>query len=189
MALFLLTLPRYGDQRGWFSETFRLDRFSAQIGPVAFVQDNQSFSQEVGTLRGLHFQLPPHGQAKLVRCLAGAIFDVVVDIRHGSPTYGQWRGVELSADNGKQLYIPAGFAHGFMSLVPNTMIFYKVTDYYAPDCDRGLAWDDPSIGIDWPLSGRQPVLSAKDQQQPLLNRFQSPFAYDGTPMTVTEINL
>jgi dTDP-4-dehydrorhamnose 3,5-epimerase len=189
MALVMLTTPCYGDQRGWFSETFRVDRFASHIGSNVFLQDNQSFSRDTGTLRGLHFQLPPHPQAKLVRCLAGAIFDVVVDIRYGSPTYGKWTGVELSSENGQQLYIPVGFAHGFMTLAPDTMIFYKVTDYYAPDCDQGLAWNDMDIGIHWPLSGAQPILSAKDEKQPLLKDFQSPFAYDGRPMSLTEVVL
>ena len=189
MALVVFQNKRHGDQRGWFAETFRMDRFAAHIGTDVFMQDNQSFSREVGTLRGLHFQLPPHGQAKLVRCLLGAIFDVAVDIRQGSPTYGQWMGVELSADNGKQLYIPEGFAHGFMTLQPDTMIFYKVTDYYAPDCDHGLAWDDPAIAVKWPLSGGKPILSDKDEKQPLLKAFQSPYIYDGTPMILTEVAL
>ena len=187
--LISLTHKRHGDQRGWFSETFRVDHFAAQIGPDVFVQDNQSFSKDRGTLRGLHFQLLPHSQAKLVRCLAGAIFDVVVDIRYGSPTYGQWTGIELSSENGKQLYIPVGFAHGFMTLAPDTMIFYKVTDHYAPDCDMGLAWNDKDIGIHWPLNGIQPILSTKDEKQPLLKDFQSPFVYNGRPISLTEVVL
>ena len=187
--LFCLAPKLISDQRGWFSETFRMDFFSRHIGDDVFLQDNQSFSTSQYIIRGLHFQLPPHPQAKLVRCLAGAIFDVAVDIRQGSPTYGQWIGVELSAENGKQLYIPAGFAHGFMTLAPNTMIFYKVTDYYAPDCDCGLAWDDNEIGIHWPLNGYQPILSAKDEKQPLLKDFQSPFVYNGRPISLTEVVL
>ena len=187
--LVCLTSKIYSDQRGWFSETFRMDRFAAYTGTDVFIQDNQSFSRDAGTLRGLHFQLPPHSQAKLVRCLAGVIFDVAVDIRQGSPTYGQWIGVELSAENGKQLYIPEGFAHGFMTLEPDTMILYKVSDYYAPDCDRGLAWDDPTIAVTWPLHGGKPVLSSKDEKQPLLQDFQSPFVYDGRPMSLTEVAL
>jgi dTDP-4-dehydrorhamnose 3,5-epimerase len=184
-----LTPRIFSDQRGWFCETFRLDRFLPHIGKETWVQDNQSLSSESGTLRGLHFQLPPHPQAKLVRCLSGAIFDVAVDLRNGSPTYGQWVGIELSAENGKQLYIPEGFAHGFMTLEPNSMIFYKVSDYYAPDCDRGLAWDNPTIAIDWPLQGNKPILSGKDEKQPSLKEFQSPFAYNGVPMSLTEVAL
>jgi dTDP-4-dehydrorhamnose 3,5-epimerase len=180
---------RHGDQRGWFSETFRVDLFAAHIGQEVFVQDNQSLSRDRGTLRGLHFQMPPHPQGKLVRCLAGAIFDVAVDIRNGSPTYGQWIGVELSAENGKQLYIPVGFAHGFMTLEPDTMIFYKVTDHYAPDCDRGLAWNDPDLAVDWPIKDNKPLLSAKDEKQMSFNDFHSPFPYDGTPMSLTNVKL
>ena len=187
--LVCVTPKRHGDQRGWFSETFRNDLFADRIGQDVFVQDNQSFSREVGTLRGLHFQLPPHPQAKLVRCLAGSIFDVAVDIRQGSPTYGQWIGVELSAENGKQLYIPAGFAHGFMTLEPDTMIFYKVTGYYSPECDRGLAWNDSDILIDWPQQRVKPILSHKDEMQPSLKSFQSPFHYNGAPMNLTEVVL
>ena len=189
MPLYNIKNKRHSDQRGWFSETFRMDRFSAYIGADLFIQDNQSFSCDAGTLRGLHFQVPPHPQAKLVRCLAGAIFDVAVDIRKGSPTYGQWIGVELSAENGKQLFIPAGFAHGFMTLEPDTMVFYKVSDYYAPECDRGLAWNDPTIAIEWPLDRGAAVLSAKDEKQPSLHDFDSPFAYDGVPMSLTEVVL
>ena len=188
--MMLCITPRiFSDQRGWFSETFRVDRFAQYAGAVVFIQDNQSLSRDVGTLRGLHFQLPPHTQAKLVRCLTGAIFDVAVDIRKGSPTYGKWIGVELSAENRKQLYIPEGFAHGFMTLQPDTMIFYKVTDYYAPDCDRGLAWNDPIIAIEWPLKTGSPVLSEKDVKQPSFHDFQSPFAYNGVPMSLTEVDL
>ena len=188
--MMLCITPRiFSDQRGWFSETFRVDRFAQYAGAVVFIQDNQSLSRDVGTLRGLHFQLPPHPQAKLVRCLTGAIFDVAVDIRNGSPTYGKWIGVELSAENGKQFYIPEGFAHGFMTLQPDTMIFYKVSDYYAPECDRGLSWNDPTIAIEWPLKTGSPVLSAKDEKQPSFHDFQSPFAYNGVPMSLTEVVL
>jgi dTDP-4-dehydrorhamnose 3,5-epimerase len=189
VALTLLGNKYYSDQRGWFCEIFHDGRFNEQVAEIKWVQDNQSLSRDVGTIRGLHFQLPPHPQAKLVRCLAGAIFDVAVDIRKESPTYGQWIGVELSAENGKQLYIPVGFAHGFMTLEPDTMILYKVSDYYAPDCDRGLAWDDSDIAIEWPLQSIKPILSAKDEKQPLLKDFQSPFAYDGRPMSLTEVVL
>ena len=187
--LVCITPKLLSDQRGWFSETFRMDRFASHIGTDIFLQDNQSFSRDQGTVRGLHFQLPPHPQAKLVRCLSGALFDVAVDIRLGSPTYGQWIGMELSAENGKQLYIPVGFSHGFMTLEPDTMILYKVSDYYAPDCDRGLAWDDPDIAIEWPMADIKPILSAKDEKQPYLKDFQSPFAYDGRPMSLTEVVL
>jgi dTDP-4-dehydrorhamnose 3,5-epimerase len=188
MALTLFTPKRHGDQRGWFSETFHSDRFAAHI-PVDFVQDNQSFSRDAGTLRGLHFQLPPYPQAKLVRCLTGSIFDVAVDIRHNSPTYGKWIGVELSAENGKQLYIPVGFAHGLLTLQPDTTVFYKVSNYYSADCDRGIAWNDGDIDIQWPLVSSVPVLSSKDHKQQSLSDFATPFEYDGVPISVNEINL
>jgi dTDP-4-dehydrorhamnose 3,5-epimerase len=142
-----------------------------------FVQDNHSVSAQVGTLRGLHFQSPPHAQAKLVRCGRGVLFDVAVDIRVGSPTYGQWVGVELSAENGCQLMIPAGFLHGFVTRVPDTEIVYKCTDYYAPDCDGGARWDDPAIGIDWGLGDLTPILSDKDAKAPLLAELGSVFTY------------
>lgn len=189
MSIISFQPKRHGDHRGWFSETFRSDFVSHYVGNLSWVQDNQSFSQDSGTLRGLHFQVPPRVQSKLVRCLAGSIFDVCVDIRKVSPTYGKWIGVELSAENGKQLYIPEGFAHGFMTLQPDTMVFYKVSDYFVPECDRGLAWNDPTIAIEWPLKTGSPVLSAKDEKQPSFNDFQSPFAYDGVQMSLTEVAL
>lgn len=148
-----------------------------------FVQDNLSLSRPTGTLRGLHFQSPPRGQDKLVRCARGRILDVAVDLRRGSPTYGKWVGAELSADNGCQLLIPVGFGHGFVSLEPDCEVAYKCTDFYAPECDGGVRWDDPEIGIDWPLpGGGAPVLSDKDRVQPLLSDFDSPFDYDGRPL-------
>ena len=143
-----------------------------------FVQDNHSVSAAVGTVRGLHFQAPPHAQAKLVRCGRGAIFDVAVDIRRGSPTYGHWVGYTLSAENGAQLYIPAGFAHGFATLEPNSEIIYKCSDYYAPETEGALRWDDPEIGIDWPVTGNA-ILSEKDTAAPLLADLDSPFTWEG----------
>lgn len=139
-----------------------------------FVQDNHSISMEVGTLRGLHFQSPPHAQDKLVRCGRGALFDVAVDIRVGSPTYGDWVGVELSFENGRQLLVPAGFLHGFVTRAPETEIVYKCSDYYAPDCDGAVRWD--SCGIDWGFEG-DPVLSEKDAAAVALDNFQSPFEW------------
>ncbi len=170
---------RHGDARGYFVETFRQDLFEAAVGPVVFVQDNQSMSAEVGTVRGLHFQLNPRAQGKLVRCLVGAILDVAVDIRRGSPTCGQHVKVELSADNGHQLWVPPGFAHGFCTLEPNTVIAYKVTDYYSPEHDRGLSWNDPALGIDWPVAEDKAILSAKDRVQPLLSELDADFVYAG----------
>ena len=175
----LVTTRRFGDDRGWFAETYNARSLAEQGIDTVFVQDNQSFSAARGTLRGLHFQTPPHGQAKLVRCLRGAIFDVAVDVRAGSPSYGKWDGVELTAESGNQLFIPIGFAHGFVTLTDDCEIAYKVSDYYAPQSDGGIAWNDPQIGLDWPLAGRDPVLSDKDRSLPLLAGFDSPFAYDG----------
>lgn len=174
---------RFGDSRGWFSETWSKERFAALGLDLDFVQDNHSLSAQVGTLRGLHFQTPPFAQDKLVRCLKGKIFDVAVDIRKGSPSYGQWVGRILSAENGEQLLVPVGFAHGFMTLEPDTEVAYKTSNYYAKDCDGGLMWNDPDIAVEWPVEDARPVLSDKDQKQPSLREFDSPFAYDGRPLT------
>ena len=171
----ILTPARFGDARGFFSESWSRKRLAdAGIG-IDFVQDNHSVSAKAGTVRGLHFQSPPHAQAKLVRCGRGALYDVAVDIRRGSPTYGQWVGVELSAENGRQLLIPAGFLHGFATRTDDTEIVYKCSDYYAPDCDGSVAWD--SVGIDWGIA-EAPVLSAKDAAAPRLADFTTPFAYE-----------
>jgi dTDP-4-dehydrorhamnose 3,5-epimerase len=159
---------RFGDNRGYFSEVFKDQWFRQNIADVMFVQDNQSLSVAKGTIRGLHFQLEPFGQGKLVRCIKGSIFDVAVDIRTGSPTYGKWVGAELSADNGAQLWIPVGFAHGFATLEPDTIIHYKVTAPYSAVDDRGLLWNDPEIGIDWPVEAAEAILSDKDRVQPRL---------------------
>ena len=167
---------RYPDKRGFFAEVYSKIKYLELGIDVGFVQDNHSLSKEVGTLRGLHFQVPPHAQAKLVRCGRGAIFDVAVDIRKGSPTYGHWEGNELTADNGHQLYIPAGFAHGFLTLEPDSEIVYKCSKYYAPETEGCLLWNDPSIEIQWPLRGK-PCLSDKDQSALSLKDFDSPFAY------------
>ena len=164
----LLTPRHIGDERGFFAETFRADIFSERVGDFNFVQDNESLSARKGTIRGLHFQSQPHAQGKLVRCTAGALFDVAVDIRRGSPTSGQWVSETLTPENGKQLWIPPGFAHGFCSIEPDTVICYKVTGYYSAECDRGLRWDDPAIGIAWPDVADADTLSPKDRQQPLL---------------------
>ncbi len=179
----LLETRRFGDDRGWFSEVYNEARFH-DLGIMSrFVQDNQSLSRLAGTVRGLHFQLPPRAQDKLVRCIRGRIYDVAVDIRHGSPTFGQWVGAELSAENGLQLFIPTGFAHGFITLEPDTEITYKVSDFYAPAQDSGLRWNDPDLGIKWPLPvGAAPLLSLRDEKLPMLRDFISPFAYDGRPL-------
>lgn len=172
----ILTPARFGDARGFFSESWSRKRLADAGLDIDFVQDNHSVSAKAGTVRGLHFQSPPHAQAKLVRCGRGVLFDVAVDIRRGSPTYGQWVGVELSAENGRQLLIPAGFLHGFATRVDDTEIVYKCSDYYAPECDGSVAWD--SVGIDWSLGGLEPVLSAKDAAAPRLADFTTPFAYE-----------
>ena len=173
-----ILVPRHiGDERGYFAETFRTDLFAEHVGDFTFMQDNESLSVRKGTIRGLHFQSEPHAQGKLVRCTAGALFEVVVDIRHGSPTFGQWAAETLTPENGKQLWVPPGFAHGFCSLEPNTVICYKVTGYYSADCDKGLRWDDPAIGIDWPDAVNPDTLSAKDRQLPLLADLPDYFAW------------
>ncbi|HEX5687198.1 MAG TPA: dTDP-4-dehydrorhamnose 3,5-epimerase [Ideonella sp.] len=158
----------FGDERGFFMESFNQRLFDDAVGaPVAFVQDNHSRSAR-GVLRGLHFQRAPHAQGKLVRVAAGAVFDVAVDIRPGSATHGQWVGVELSADNHRQLWIPPGLAHGFLVLSDSADFLYKTTDYYAPQAEGSLRWDDPDLAIDWPDVGVVPVLSPKDAAAPLL---------------------
>ena len=172
----LLKPKRFGDHRGFFAETYNRRVYTELGVDVEFVQDNHSLSAAVGTVRGLHFQAPPRAQAKLVRCGRGAIFDVAVDIRRGSPTYGRWVGYTLSAANGAQLYIPAGCAHGFATLEPDSEIVYKCSDYYAPETEGSLRWDDPDIGIDWPVTG-EAVLSEKDAEAPLLAELDSPFAW------------
>lgn len=175
-GVLILTPPRFGDARGFFSESWNRRVMAAQGLDFDFVQDNHSLSVAENTLRGLHFQAPPHAQDKLVRCGRGALFDVVVDIRAGSPTYGQWFGAELSAENGRQMLVPAGFLHGFVTRQPDTEILYKCTDYYAPDCDGAVHWD--SCGIDWGLTGA-PVLSDKDAGAAPLSAFDSPFEWKG----------
>ncbi|MEP4199300.1 MAG: dTDP-4-dehydrorhamnose 3,5-epimerase [Aliishimia sp.] len=173
----LLTPRRFGDDRGWFSETWN-KRVLAEAGIDAdFVQDNHSMSAPIGTLRGLHYQAPPHAQDKLVRCTRGVIFDVAVDIRTGSPTYGHWVGYELSAENGAQLFVPKGFLHGFSTRTSDAEVQYKCTDYYAPDADGGVRWD--SLGIDWGLTG-DPVLSDKDRNAPAFSDWTSPFTWEGS---------
>lgn len=172
----ILTPRRFGDDRGFFCESWNARRMADAGLDIAFVQDNHSLSSEVGTVRGLHFQSPPHAQGKLVRCGRGALLDVAVDIRRGSPTYGQWVGEELSFENGRQLWIPPGFLHGFVTRLPDTEIIYKCTDFYAPECDGAVRWD--SCGIDWGFDG-EPMLSAKDAAAPALADFDSPFEYVG----------
>ncbi|MBD3574358.1 dTDP-4-dehydrorhamnose 3,5-epimerase [Brevundimonas diminuta] len=178
----LLHAPRFGDARGWFMETYSEARARAVGFDVRFVQDNQSFSAQTGTIRGLHFQRPPHAQAKLVRCVRGSIMDYAVDLRRGSPTYGEWVGAKLTTEGGEQLFVPVGFGHAFITLEPNVEVAYKVSDVYAPDCDGGIVWNDPTIGIDWPLPASGAVLSDKDRALPFLTEFESPFEYNGQPL-------
>ena len=173
----ILTPARFGDARGWFSETWVAPRLAALGIAMDFVQDNHSMSATRGTLRGLHFQSPPHAQDKLVRCTRGAIRDVAVDVRKGSPAFGQWVAVELTAVNWRQLLVPRGFLHGFVTLLPDTEVQYKCTDVYVPACDGAVRWNDPDIGVDWGVA--DPVLSAKDQTAPFLRDWDSPFVWEG----------
>lgn len=176
-GVLLLTPVRHGDTRGYFSETYNKRSFAEAGIDLEFVQDNESLSAEAGTVRGLHFQTPPFEQAKLVRVLSGAVFDVAVDLRAGSPHYGRHTAVRLSAAEGNQLIIPAGFAHGFCTLEPDTKVFYKVDRHYSAAHDAGLLWNDPEIGIEWPVAGEKAVLSDKDRRLGGFAGFESPFAY------------
>jgi dTDP-4-dehydrorhamnose 3,5-epimerase len=174
-GLLLVEPTRIGDSRGFFSETFRADRFAEAAGPVTFVQDNQSLSAARGTIRGLHFQKAPRAQGKLVRVTRGAILDVAVDIRRDSPSYGRHVVVELSADNWHQLWVPAGFLHGFCTLAPDTEVIYKVTDYYSREHDAGVRWNDPDIAAAWPVAEAEAQLSDKDRTAPLLREIGPQF--------------
>lgn len=171
----LVTPPRFGDDRGFFSETYNAEKFKAAGIDADFVQDNHSLSAQAGTVRGLHFQAPPFAQAKLVRVLRGAIVDVAIDVRKGSPTYGKWVKAELSAENGVQIYVPRGFLHGFATLVPDTEIAYKVDNYYSKECDGAVIWNDPSLGVDWGIDPSKATLSAKDSAAQSFAEFESPF--------------
>lgn len=173
----LIKPKKIGDDRGYFMETFRQSLFEEYVGVVEFKQENQSLSAYPGSVRGLHFQLPPRAQGKLVQCVVGAILDVAVDIRVGSPTYGKHISAELTDENGYQLWVPPGFAHGFCTLEPMTKVSYKVTDYYSAEHDRGLRWDDPELGITWPVAAESAVLSAKDQNQPDFLSLNEYFTY------------
>ena len=172
----LITPQHFSDERGFFAETYNFRKYSDLGINKTFVQDNHSISNGAGTVRGLHFQSPPYAQAKLVRCGRGAIFDVALDIRRGSPTYGHWKGYKLTAENGWQLYVPVGFAHGFMTLQPFSEIVYKCSDYYAPKTEGSILWNDPNIGIDWPAFA-DPILNDKDAGAPMLRDFESPFIF------------
>lgn len=165
---------RFGDARGWFAETYKRGDFEAHGIAGDFRQDNHSYSQQAGILRGLHFQVPPHAMGKLVRCVRGAIFDVAVDIRHGSPTYGRWTGAELTAD-GEQLWVPPGFAHGFVTRTTDCEVHYKTTAEYAPAHERTIRWNDPALGIDWGTGS--PILAERDAKAPTLAELDNPFVF------------
>ena len=179
----LIRVRRFGDERGWFCESYNAERFAAAGITDRFVQDNHSFSARRGTLRGLHFQAHPHAQAKLVRCVAGAIWDVAVDLREGSPTRGRWVGARLTAEGGEQLYVPIGFAHGFVTLTEDVHVLYKASDVYAPQAEDSVRWDDPDLEIDWPLDGIEPTLSDKDAVAAAFAEMTATFPYDGEPLT------
>jgi dTDP-4-dehydrorhamnose 3,5-epimerase len=182
----LIKPRRFVDERGWFAEIYNRRTYGSLGVDVDFCQDNFSLSHTPGVIRGLHFQAPPHGQAKLVRCVRGRIWDVAVDIRRGAPTYGQWVGAELTPESGLQLYVPEGFAHGFITLEPDTEVEYKASDFYAPGCEGGIIWNDPDLALPWPLPPGGAILSDKDKVLPKLRDFESPFSYDGTPMAQLE---
>ena len=174
----LRVMPRrFGDHRGYFCETWNRRAASEAGIDVDFVQDNQSLSRDVGTLRGLHFQRPPHAQAKLVRCGRGRLLAVAVDIRRGSPAYGRWYACELSAENGVQLFVPAGFLHGFVTLEADTELLYKCSDFYSAEHDAAVHWADPELAVDWGLGDREPVLSEKDRGASVLAELDNPFRF------------
>lgn len=178
-GVFIITPKRFGDHRGWFSETWNARVLKDAGIDLDFVQDNHSFSAPKGTVRGLHFQAPPSAQDKLVRVMSGAIVDVAVDVRVGSPAYGKSVSVELSAENGKQLLIPKGFLHGFATITPDVNVLYKCTDFYAPECDGSVRFDDPDLGIDWGIANEDAVLSDKDAAAQSFAAFNSPFVFEG----------
>jgi dTDP-4-dehydrorhamnose 3,5-epimerase len=182
MIPILITCKRLTDSRGWFEESWKRSTMRDLGIATDFCQDNHSYSALAGTIRGLHFQLSPCAQAKLVRCIRGRIFDVAVDIRHDSPSFGKWVAYVLSAENGNQLFIPSGYAHGFVTLEDDCEILYKVDNPYEPATERGIIWNDPAIGIVWPLNGLTPTLSQRDAELPSLADVQSTFRFDAATM-------
>lgn len=180
-GVFVLEPTVYKDERGFFMESYNEQTFRKLGFDIQFVQDNHSLSVKAGTIRGLHYQLHPKAQTKLVRVTRGAIYDVIVDIRKGSPTFGKWQAFILSADNKRQLLVPKGFAHGFCTLVENTEVQYKVDEYYSLEHDRGILWNDPALGIDWPVT--DPILSEKDANLPLLADAEMNFVWERTLST------
>lgn len=171
-GLAIITPLRHEDARGYFCEVFKERWFRENVADIGFVQDNQSFSERAGTVRGLHYQTAPNAQGKLVRCLGGAIFDVAVDIRVGSPSFGRWFGTALTAENARQLWIPPGFAHGFATLEPDTVVHYKVTAPWSREDEHGLLWNDPEIGVAWPVDGVDAILADKDRLWPALRQIR-----------------
>ena len=176
-GVLVITPRRFGDARGWFEETWSARALAEAGFARPFVQDNHAMSARRGTLRGLHFQSPPHAQDKLLRCARGAILDVAVDIRRGSPTYGRSAAVELSEENGRQLLVPRGFAHGYLTLTDRADVLYKVTDAYAPETEGGLLWSDPALGINWPVAPEEAVVNARDAAWPTLTELDTPFTH------------
>jgi len=176
-GLLLIIPTRHKDVRGFFSETYNRTQFAKWGIHNKFVQDNHTRSLKAGTVRGLHFQSPPHAQDKLVRVCRGAVLDVAVDIRHGSPTFGKSVTAILSAENWHQLWVPKGFAHGFCTIEPDSEVIYKVTNFYAPECDKGIAWDDPNLGINWPVSPEAAILAEKDRRHPKLSELPAYFEF------------
>jgi dTDP-4-dehydrorhamnose 3,5-epimerase len=176
----ILKPKKHGDHRGFFSETYNGSELTKCGVVVNFIQDNHSLSDQAGTLRGLHYQAPPFAQDKLVRVIRGAILDIAVDIRRGSPTFGQYVSEIISAEEWNQIFVPKGFAHGFITLQDSTEVIYKVSDHYAPDSDFGVRWDDPQLNIDWTVPHGNITLSEKDRNQPLLNEIEFPFEYEAT---------
>jgi dTDP-4-dehydrorhamnose 3,5-epimerase len=174
----VIRVRKFGDSRGHFLETFRKSDFAEMGIECDFLQDNQAYSAQSGTIRGLHFQAPPDAQAKLVRVLHGAVYDAAVDLRRGSPTYGKWCGARLSADGGEQIFVPRGFAHGYCTLEPDTVVAYKVDGYYAPKSEAGLMWNDPAIGVDWSVPAQSVLVSEKDAKLPSLSSFATPFTME-----------
>jgi len=169
------TPRRFEDERGWFSETFNTASLAEALGGVTFVQDNQALTRAKGTLRGMHFQRPPKAQDKFVRVLKGAVLDVAVDIRRGSPTFGKWVAAELSAENRKQIFVPKGFAHGYLTLESDTEVFYKVSDFYSREHEGGISWNDPAIGIDWGIAEAAVLMAERDRLFPVLAELKAVF--------------
>ena len=184
MPVVHVTPKRFVDARGWFTETWNQEHFRKFGVNAEFCQDNQSLSVKAGTIRGIHFQRKPNAQSKLVRCVKGRIFDVAVDLRVESPTFKKWVGVELSAEQGNQLFIPVGFGHGFLTLENECHVAYKVDAYYAPQADGGIRWDDPDLAINWPMGGAAKILSDKDASLPFLSDCEFDFPYDGNPLAL-----